>query len=214
MKVLVAILVIANVALMGWGLLSERLRAGNEAALLESQLNAGKIRIIRGEPDTPPSPTPPITDACIEWGPFSAEELARARASLEPLALGSRLASAPMPVTAGWWVYIPPQKSREVAERKVDELKQLGIVDSYLVQERGSWENTISLGIFRNEDGAQRFLESLVAKGVRLAVVGARQQTVRLTALYVREPDEAVSKRLVELRSEMPGTALRAAKCP
>ena len=210
MKPLVAILVIANVALAAWGILSERHRAGTEATLLEAQLNASTIRIVSDESD----PAPPRPEACVEWGPFSNEELARARAALEPLALGNRLISAPVSVTAGWWVYLPPHKSRELAERKVAELKALGVNEVYLVQERGEWDNAISLGIFRSEDGAQRFLEDLRSKGVRSAVVGARQQQVRLTALYVRDPSETIAQRLVELRAELPATSVRAAKCP
>jgi hypothetical protein len=213
MKAFVAILLIANIALAGWGWLSERQRTGTEAALLESQLNASKIRIVRGEADPPPL-APPRAEACVEWGPFSAEDLVRARAALEPLALGDRLTAAPVSVTAGWWVYLPPQKSREVAERKITELKKLGVGDSFLVQEHGEWDNAVSLGIFRSEDGAQRFLEELRGRGVRSAVVGARQQQVRLTALVVREPGEAVSRRLEELRTELPSTSIRAVRCP
>ncbi|MEO8040596.1 MAG: SPOR domain-containing protein [Betaproteobacteria bacterium] len=212
MKALVAILVIANLTLLTWGWLSEHQRAGNEAALLDSQINAGKIRIVRGESD--PAPPPASADTCIEWGPLSAEELGRARAALEPLALGGRLSTGPAPVTAGWWVYIPPQKSREAADRRVAELRKLGIADSYLVQDHGEWDNAVSLGIFRNEDGAQRFLEELKARGVRSVTMGSRQQTVRLTALYVREPTEATSQRIVELSAGLPGTSVRAAKCP
>lgn len=215
MKALVAILVIANVALAAWGLLAQRGREGTEAALLESQLNADKIRIVRGEPEAPPSaPAPARADACVEWGPFSAEELSRARTALEPLGLGNRLAVAPVSVTAGWWVYLPPQRSRDAAERKITELKGLGVEESYLVPEKGDWENAISLGIFRSEDGAQRFLENLRAKGVRSAVVGSRQQLVRLNTVFLRAPSEAEAQRLVELRAELPGTSVKAAKCP
>lgn len=210
MKAFVAVLLIVNLALAVWGLLIERQRGSTEATLLESQVNATKIRIVNGESESPP----PRPDACIEWGPFSAEELARARSALEPLALGNRLSAVPVSVIAGWWVYLPPQKSRDLAERKVAEVKSLGVSDVYLVQERGEWDNSISLGIFRSEDGAQRFLEDLRSKGVRSAVVGARQQQVRLTALYVRDPSETVAQRLVELRAELPATSVRAAKCP
>jgi hypothetical protein len=215
MKALVAILLIANVALAAWGLLVHRNRAGTETALMESQLNADKIRIVHGEPEpaTPP-PAPTRADACVEWGPFSAEELARARAALEPLALGNRLVTAPVSVTAGWWVYLPPQRSRDAAERKIVELKSLGVEESYLVPERGDWENAISLGIFRSEEGAQRFLEALRSKGVRSAIVGSRQQLVRLNTLYLRNPSEVEAQRLVELRAELPGTSVKAAKCP
>lgn len=211
MKAFVAILVIANIALAVWGLTMEGKRGSTEATLLESQVNPAKIRIVNGDSEPPPPPRP---EACIEWGPFSAEELARAKAALEPLALGNRLTAVPVSVVAGWWVYLPPQKSRDLAERKVVELRSLGVNDVYLVQERGDWDNSISLGIFRSEEGAQRFLEDLRSKGVRSAVVGARQQQVRLTALYVRDPSETVAQRLVELRAELPATSVRAAKCP
>lgn len=211
MKALVAILIIANVALAAWGLLSERKRGGSEGALLESQLNAGKIRIVPEGSEPPPAPRP---EACIEWGPFSADELARARAALEPFALGNRLTAAPVAVMAGWWVYLPPHRSRELAERKIAELKSLGINDVYLVQERNEWETAISLGIFRSEEGAQRFVEDLRNRGVRSALVGARQQQVRLTALYLRDPGETVAQRLVELKAELPASSIRAAKCP
>jgi hypothetical protein len=214
MKALVAVLLIANVALAAWGLLVHRNRAGTEAALMESQLNADKIRIVRGEPEPAPAPAPVRADACVEWGPFSVEELGRARAALEPLALGNRLVTAPVSVTAGWWVYLPPLRSRDAAERKIVELKSLGVEESYLVPERGDWENAISLGIFRSEEGAQRFLEALRAKGVRSAIVGSRQQLVRLNTLYVRNPTEAEAQRLVELRADLPGTSVKASKCP
>lgn len=214
MKALVAVLLIANVALAAWGLLVHRNRAGTEAALMESQLNADKIRIVRGEPEPAPAPAPVRADACVEWGPFSVEELGRARIALEPLALGNRLVTAPVSVTAGWWVYLPPQRSRDAAERKIVELKSLGVEESYLVPERGDWENAISLGIFRSEEGAQRFLEALRAKGVRSAIVGSRQQLVRLNTLYVRNPSEAEAQRLVELRADLPGTSVKASKCP
>lgn len=214
MKALVAVLLIANVALAAWGLLVHRNRAGTEAALMESQLNADKIRIVRGEPEPGPAPAPARADACVEWGPFSAEELGRARTALEPLALGNRLVTAPVSITAGWWVYLPPQRSRDAAERKIAELKGLGVEDSYLIPEKGDWENAISLGIFRSEEGAQRFLEALRSKGVRSAIVGSRQQLVRLNTLYVRNPSETEAQRLVELRADLPGTSVKAAKCP
>lgn len=214
MKAFVGILLIANLALAAWGLLVQRNREGAEATLMESQLNADKIRIVRGEPEPAPAPPPVRADACVEWGPFSQDELGRARTALEPLALGNRLITAPVSVTAGWWVYLPPLRSRDAAERKIAELKALGVEESYLVPEKGDWENAISLGIFRSEEGAQRFLDSLRAKGVRSAVAGARQQLVRLNTLFLRNPGEAEVQRLTELRAELPGTSVKAVKCP
>jgi hypothetical protein len=202
-------LLIANLALLAWGWLREN-TPGADDALVHQQVNPERLRILGDEPEA----AAPVPEACLEWAPFAAEEVERARAALEGLALGPRLQAAPVPVPAGWWVYIPPQKSRELAERKVAELTKLGVGETYLVQERGEWENAVSLGIFRSEDGAQRFLEALKARGVRSAVVGARQQQVRLTALYIRNPLEAETQRMLELRPSFAGTSVRGGRCP
>jgi hypothetical protein len=202
-------LLIANLALFVWGWLREN-TPGVDDALVQQQVNPERLRILGNEPE----PEAPVPEACLEWAPFSAEEAERARGALESLALGPRLQAAPVSVPAGWWVYIPPQKSRELAERKLAELTKLGVSETYLVQERGEWENAVSLGIFRSEEGAQRFLEALKERGVRSAVVGARQQQVRLTALYIRNPLEAETRRVLELRPSFAGTSVRGGRCP
>lgn len=211
MRSLAAALLFANLALFAWGWLREH-TPGADEALIRQQVNPDRLRIAGAENE--PAPVVPATDACLEWAPFSSEEATRARAAIEPLSLGDRLLAAQVAVPAGWWVYVPPQKSREAAERKVVELARLGVSDTFLVQERGEWENAVSLGIFRSEEGAQRFVESLRQRGVRSAVAGARQQQVRLTALYVRNPTETESQRLLELRGSFPGTGVRTARCP
>ncbi|MCW5626256.1 MAG: SPOR domain-containing protein [Burkholderiales bacterium] len=213
MKALIAILIVANLAFLGWGYLSER-QPSRDAELLRSQLNPDKVRILPGEPEVAAPAPEPAVEACLEWGPFAPDELARARNALASLQAGDRLASVATPVSAGWWVYIPPHKDRASAERRVADLKTIGISDSYLVQERGEWENAISLGIFRNEDGAQRFLESLQNRGVRAVRMGARQQQVKLASLYLRNPLDVEAQRLTALRTEFPATAVKAGKCP
>lgn len=209
MRLLVVVLLLANALLAALGLLAERGGTG-EPQRLAAQVNADKIRIVRDEPEA----ALPQAGACLEWGPFGQEDLARARDALAPLALGDRLVAAPVLVSAGWWVYVPPLRTREAAERKLRELQALGIRDSYLVQERGEWEHAVSLGIFRSQDGAQRFADELAAKGVSPVTVTARVQQVRQTALYVRDPVDAESRRLVELQGTFAGTNLRAGKCP
>jgi hypothetical protein len=209
MRLVLVVLLLANVVVAILGVLGER-QAGGEPQLLENQLNADKILIVRDAPEPAPAGAP----ACLEWGPFGAEELARAREALVPLGLAERLTSAPVMVSAGWWVHVPPLKTREAAERKLRELEALGIRDSYLVQERGPWEHAISLGVFRNQDGAERFADELRAKGAPSVAVAPRVQQVRLTALYLRDPAEAEARRLVELQPAFAGTSVRAGPCP
>ncbi len=211
MRVVVAILLVANLALAAW-IFSDSQRPTDDAPLLQTQLNADRIRIVRDGGEI--APVVPLADACIEWSPFPPDELARARTAVADLTFGERLYTAPVSVMAGWWVFIPPQASHDAAARKVAELRQLGIADTFLVQERGEWENAISLGIFRNEDGAKRFLDLLRGKGVRTAVSGARAQQVRQNGLFLRQPAATDARALADLQGRFPGTSVRTVRCP
>lgn len=224
MRGLAVALLLVNLALFTWGWLREH-GPGTGDGPVEQELNRDRLRILTGEPDPVPVPVPvpappaapapaAVPEACLEWSPFTAEEAERARVALEALALGPRLLEGTVTVPAGWWVYVPPLKSRHSAERKVAELARLGVKDTYIVQERGEWENAVSLGVFRGEEGARRFVEVLKARGVRPVVAGARQQQARLAALYIRDPREAESQRVAELRSSFPGTSAHAGRCP
>jgi len=214
-RVLLSILIVANLALFGYGRLSERQVGAGERRLLADQPNADRIRIVRGEPEPESVPPPaPAVDACMEWAPFSQEELARARDALAPLAFGDRLSTAPVNTVANWWVYVPPLPDRAAADREVARLAAAGVLDTYVVQDASDMRFAVSLGIFRSEESAVRFLERLKARGVTRAVAGQRQHGIRLNALYVRDPVESESRRLLELEAAWPGTDLRAAACP
>jgi hypothetical protein len=94
------------------------------------------------------------------------------------------------------------------------ELQALGVSDYFAVEGEGPMRNAISLGIFRSEQAANDFLESLREKGVRSARVGVREHRVTQTAFVVREPDARTSARLAELAIRFRGTELKAFDCP
>jgi hypothetical protein len=191
------------------------------------QVNADQVRIIPAPERPAPAPEPArssgaadataaaqVPGTCVEWGSFGGGELARAQAAIDRLALGDRVRKVEVAVTVGYWVYIPPQKSRAEMERKAAELKALGVADYYPVTEANRWRHAISLGIFRSEEGARKYLATLRGKGVRSAVAGKRDQRVTQTAFLVRRPNEEDSANLVVLKSEFPGSELRALECP
>jgi len=72
----------------------------------------------------------------------------------------------------------------------------------------------ISLGVYRNEDGAKKRLALLRQRGVRSAQIGEREQRVTQTAFLVRDPTEAQSAQLANLKTDHPGSELRAVDCP
>jgi hypothetical protein len=133
----------------------------------------------------------------------------RAEQALEALALGARLSQRHAEEIAGYWVFIPPQSSRQAANRKAAELKKLGVDDFFIVQEDSKFRYSISLGIFKTEDAAKARLEQLRAKGVRTGRVGARDTTVQKVYFVVREVPDALAAKLNELRQGFPGTELK-----
>ncbi len=69
---------------------------------------------------------------CLEWGSFTDDEAARAAAALDKFALGDKVAQRK--TGDSYWVYIPPLKTRADADKKVGEVKALGVTDFYVVR--------------------------------------------------------------------------------
>jgi hypothetical protein len=109
---------------------------------------------------------------------------------------------------------VPPLKTKPETDRKVGELKALGVGDFSIVQDAGQWRNAISLGTFRTEEAAQGYLARLKERGVRSAVVERRESFPKHIAFLVREPDEALVARLATLQQEFPASELKATQCP
>jgi len=214
MKWVVLMLLAANIGFGVFVYLRDK-APSPDAQLIALQMNADQVRIVRPRPAPAPVPvTASARAACIEWGGFGTGELARAQGALDQLALGAPARQVEVSVTAGYWVYIPPLRSQAAMERKVTELKGLGVNEYFLVLDPGRWRHAISLGVFRSEEGAARYLAQLRQKGVRSATVGEREQRVTQTAFLISNPTEEVSAKLAELKKEFPGSELRAVECP
>ncbi len=167
----------------------------------------------RPKPPPPPPPQPKVAvAACLELGAFNLGEVARVQQLLEPLALGAKLSQRRAEEIASYWVFMPPQGSRQAANRKSAELKKLGVEDFFVLQEDPKLRFAISLGIFKTEEAAQARLAELRKKGVRTARVAPRETPVQKVYFTVREVPEALASRLNELRQRLPGSELK--DCP
>jgi hypothetical protein len=69
-------------------------------------------------------------------------------------------------------VYLAPSESAKEAQRKLAELKRLGVTEAFLMQD-GPLKLGISLGLFRAEEGARALVQQLSAKGIRSAKISA-----------------------------------------
>jgi len=213
MKWVFLLLLAANIGFGVFVYLSDRM-PNPDAQLIALQTNADKVQIVTPRPPPPPAPVPAKTRAaCIEWSGFGAQ-LTRAQGALDRHALGARARRAEVSVTAGYWVFVPPLRSQVAMERKIAELRKLGVEEYFPVLDQGRWRYAISLGVFRNEEGAGRYLAQLRQMGVRSATVGEREQRVIQTAFLISDPTEEESAKLAQLQTEFPGSEFRAVDCP
>lgn len=79
---------------------------------------------------------------------------------------------------SSWWVHIPASGGKEAAERRVAELRSLGIEDLFIMQEPGPNQYAVSLGLFKSEAKAQQHLAMLQNKRVRTAAIATRNTVV------------------------------------
>jgi len=216
MKKLLVLLLLANAALFGYAYYDRMSAASHATADRFRPLNADQVKSLTPQQVAKlgPAKVAQLTLACAEWGPLSEADRVRALKLIEPLALGRTLSSRRVDVSAEHWVYIPPKPNKPAAERALAELKRLGINDSALVLEAGQWNFAISLGVFRNKDGADARLTEVKNKGVKTAAYRQREQTIAMTSLVVREPTQATLGKLDEFKTQVLGSAVTTGACP
>jgi hypothetical protein len=241
-RTLFGLILLANLgffAFIKWGYLLTQPEADSQQ--LEKPLNADKIDLLGFSSSKPPAavsappstshPAPPVPqassphpgndlravttapDACFEWGEFSGTDLANATADLAGLNLGNRLTQREVEHSIGYWVYIPPLKSHSDVSKKLSQLKKLGIKEYFIVQEKGKWQNTISLGVFKTKDTAHKFLLHLRSRGVKSAVMGERQTRLKFTVFVLKNPSAATLAKLAEWQKNFTDIDMKASPC-
>ena len=226
MRALFLLLVLANLVFFAYAQMGRE--SGVPDSLSRLEITPEKIKVLKASsksaPDRPRSSdkagkaatqgAAAAPSACLEWGIFAGPEVTRADAALTRLELPPDRIERVVADAGGYWVYIPPLKTKPETDRKIGELKALGIADFFLVQETGQWRNAISLGIFRTDEAAQTYLGKLKERGVRSAVAERRENFLKQIAFLVREPDPAMVAKLAALQQEFAGTELKATQCP
>jgi len=216
LRVFFFLLLLANASFLAFSWYWPGMQSGSEVQIMEQQLNPEKIRLLGSDQASvlarkpePPKPPPHAADACLEWGAFAAADTARAEQALAVLALGDKLGRRRLEDAAGYWVYIPPLANRQAAIQKAGELKRLGVDDYFIIPDDPEWRNAVSLGVFKTEEAANARLTALRTKGVRSAIVGARDAQGGKTYFRVSEAGAAIAAKLNELKQNFPGTDVR-----
>src|SRR6185312_8636898 len=132
-------------------LLSERERPGeaNAAELASAPESAADLR----------------NDTCLSIGPFPTQaDMRAAFNALTPVVARIQYREAHATETRGYWVYLPALASREQALTAARQLSSKGVRDYYVVT-AGDQQNTISLGLFRDQGNAERRRAEIAALG-------------------------------------------------
>ena len=228
MRAFFLLLVLANLVFFAYATVV--LEGGSsESRIPQLQVAAERIKLLKAteraptdKPQVPGKIAPPepsktaiaLPGACLEWGIFAGPGVARAERTLAGLELPEGQVERTVTDAGGYWVYMPPFKNKAEVDRKVRELRDLGVTEFFVVQDAGPWRNAISLGIFRTDEAAQAFRAGLKQRGVRSASVTRRENFLKQIAFYVREPTEATVARLTLIQQEFPGSEMKAGPCP
>ena len=169
-----------------------------------------------------PAPATRLSDAlaklpqikqCLFWGEFSGSGLADARQRLAALDLGARLQTRSIEHASGYWVYMSPLKNQAEVQKKIGQLKNLGVNDYFVVQEAGEWQRAISLGVFRTERAAENYLANLRKQGVRTAKVGERNSKLRFTQFVISDVAPEIESKVRGFQKEFPDSELKMTDC-
>jgi hypothetical protein len=199
MRLLFFVLLLANVAIFAWGESGwSGQDEGREPERLGRQLAPEQLRIL--PPDTPLAPPVPPEIACrrVQW--LSAGEAAALRdaAAAQP---GWSAAQSPREEPPAYWVAIVDLSSRALAEKKIAELRSLGVSEGEIVEDAELGPYAASLGVFRGRETAEEYLQALGKKGVRSARLARRALPPEQFAVELRAPAAALADKLSELRT-------------
>lgn len=226
LKLLFFLLLAANAALFayGEGYLGHFSGSEREPARLRHQQNADKLtqlsaaqaqaKVAAAAPPPPVANDEPQTIACLEIGNFLLADARRFEAQIAALDLGDRQARRNLPgqEISSYIVYIPPQGSKEGADKKAGELRALGVSNYFVISDSTPLRWAISLGVFKTETAAQNLLAALNKQGVHSARVAPRMSASKQMAFQFRDISRETKGRLLQIAEKFPAQESRACK--
>jgi hypothetical protein len=181
MRWVVGFLVLANLALLMWGLWYHKPLVAIETPSPRPAVAPDKMKLLSEpgvrlavrtrSPSTARTEEAAVTSSCYQLGSFPTLERARtAGAKLEAWGLAYERVAELETLGPAYRVVLPPLPSKEAAERKRRELAALGFTDNALIQQEEGMENAISFGLFSVEQNARVRVQQLAQKGVRAII--------------------------------------------
>ncbi len=173
MRIIFVVLLLLNglvfAQLMGW--LPNLIEDPREPERQQQEIGAANARPVSLDAANNPTtggtlpPMPPPQSVCLDVGPLTAAEteaLQRTIATAEP-ALQPEIIQ--IETVNSYWVVTPVAGTPREAMRREQLLKAAGVRETYLITE-GELRNAISLGIFKNQEGAQQLVLEMSSRGI------------------------------------------------
>ena len=163
MRILFALLVLANVAWFAWTHWVDRPVADAPPELVD----APQLVLAREAPATAAAVNPAIqpADNCLSLGPFSdLTDSARASTLLRENGLQPRQRASEGVVWKGYWISLEQVPDRASADGIIERLRRFGIGDAYSMPDEGR-KITISLGLFTERQRAMQRMDEVKALG-------------------------------------------------
>lgn len=181
LRLLFVLLVMLNIVAAAWLLLGQPYAhvppatdPGVPELRLLSELPTPETTTAPADSIAPPAPAPASLSAatgasadyrCLTLGPFATpHDLQQARSALAPLTRRMRSRQEQVAQSHSWWVYLPAPASRAQALALTRQLAARGIRD-YFVVSGGDQPNTVSLGLFKDQDNARKRRADVTAAG-------------------------------------------------
>lgn len=195
----------------GRGYLGSFKPSEREPGRIARQLNTDKLQLLSAaavaakpaapapEPEPEPAPEPAtVLIACTEIGTVDERQARRLDKLLEPLALGQKVVKKEVTVQeiSSHMVMIPPLGSKDAADKKAAELKELGVTNYFIMNESSAAKWAISLGVFKSETAAQTLLAALNKQGVKGAKIVGRASSTSRQQYRVNDIDAATKAKL------------------
>ena len=221
MRIVVFLLVLANLLVLVWTRGYLGASANPDARRAEQQLLPEQVKVVgRAEPPQATNRKDEGEKAADGKGAFACQfwsDLVSADADQVERLLAEQFSAfkatrRTIAENSGYWVYVPPLANKEEVNKKTAELQLLGIQDFFVVQASGPNQLAISLGTYRTEEAAKAGLEGLRAKGVKSAKMSERKGKPPFNTLEIRGPAtqaDALRQAIVALLPKASPTACK-----
>jgi hypothetical protein len=147
---------------------------------------------------------------CLQWPDLLDSQMIAVRNELEKIASPNKADVLRREVASSFLVYWPPAESMAQANRRVQQLKGLGVNETHVFAD-GDLRLAVSLGLYRSREGAQNLVNALHQQGILAIRLQEYERTI-LNSLNMRTSDPVQIEALKALSSK--GEGWQSRECP